>query len=188
VENLLMLARSEVRAPPAETAAISAGKLLHDVALDARVLGSGKGLHIDCSVPNRLIEIRGGPDRLREALLILIDNACRYTPAGGRISISLTADDRRAILSITDSGVGIPPDELDLVVDRFYRGTNVGHLSPSGAGLGLHIAKSIIEAHGGQIEIASERGGGTRVMVSLPLCQESTPRVAPGIADERAAG
>ena len=74
------------------------------------------------------------------------------------------------------------------VADRFYRGSNIGHLSPSGAGLGLHIAKSIVEAHGGEIEIASEREGGTRVTVRLPLCQNPAPEAAPGTADERAAG
>jgi signal transduction histidine kinase len=180
VEDLLMLARSEALASPVETAVIGAGDLLHSVALDAGALGSAKGLEVDCSVPDRPIRIRGDPDRLQEALLILIDNACRYTPAGGRIAIALADRGAHAVLSIADSGVGIPPDELDRVAERFYRGSNVGSLSPSGTGLGLHIAKSIIEAHGGAIEIASERGGGTRVTVRLPLCQEA--------ADERAAG
>jgi two-component system OmpR family sensor kinase len=188
VENLLMLARSEAVAPRAETAVIAAGKLLREVALDAGALGSAKGLYIECSVPDRLISIRGDPDRLQEAFLILVDNACRYTPAEGRIAISLTAEGARAVLSIADSGVGIPPDELDLVADRFYRGSNIGHLSPSGTGLGLHVARSIIEAHGGEIEIASERGRGTRVTVRLPLCQEPAPASAPGTCDERAAG
>jgi signal transduction histidine kinase len=126
-------------------------------------------------VPDRLINIRGDPDRRQEALLILVDNACLYTPAGGRIAISLIAKGARAVLSIADSGVGIPPAELDLVADRFYRGSNIWHLSPSGTGLGLHIAKSIIEAHGGEIEIASERAAGTRVTVRLPLFQEPGP-------------
>jgi signal transduction histidine kinase len=170
-----MLARSEALAPRAETAVIAADQLLRHVALDAGALGAAKSLHVDCSLPDRPISIRGDPDRLQEALLILVDNACRYTPAEGRIAISLTAEDARAVLSIADSGVGIPPDELDLVADRFYRGSNVGDLGPSGTGLGLHIAKSIIEAHGGELEIASEREGGTRATVRLPLCQESAP-------------
>jgi signal transduction histidine kinase len=175
VEDLLMLARSEALAPRAETAVIAADQLLRHVALDAGVLGAAKSLHVDCSLPDRPISIRGDPDRLQEALLILVDNACRYTPAEGRIAISLTAEDARAVLSIADSGVGIPPDELDLVADRFYRGSNVSDLGLSGTGLGLHIAKSIIEAHGGELEIASEREGGTRATVRLPLCQESAP-------------
>ena len=182
-------ARRRAQAPiealrQAETAEIAAGKLLRDVAEAAAALGSAKGLQVACSVPDRPIHIRGDPDRLQEALLILVDNACLYTPAGGRIAISLTAEGGRAVLSIADSGVGIPPAELDLVADRFYRGSNIGHLSPSGTGLGLHIAKSIIEAHGGEIEIANQCGGGTRVTVRLPLCRKP----APGTPDERAAG
>jgi signal transduction histidine kinase len=175
VEDLLMVARSEALAPRAETAEIAAGKLLRDVAEAASALGAAKGLHVECAVPDRPINVRGDPDRLQQALLILVDNACLYTPAGGRIAISLTADGARAVLSIADSGVGIPPAELDLVADRFYRGSNIGHLSPSGAGLGLHIARSIVEAHGGEIEIASERPAGTRVTVRLPLCPEPAP-------------
>ena len=180
VEDLLMVARSEALAPRVEAAEIAAGKLLRDVAEAAEVLGSAKGLHVACSIPDRPIAIRGDPDRLREALLILVDNACLYTPAGGRIAISLSVDGAHAALSIADSGVGIPPAELDLVADRFYRGSNTGHLSPSGTGLGLHIAKSIIEAHGGEIEIASERAAGTRVTVRLPLCRGPATGTAPG--------
>jgi signal transduction histidine kinase len=180
VEDLLMVARSEALAPRVEAAEIAAGKLLRDVAEAAEVLGSAKGLHVACSMPDRPIAIRGDPDRLQEALLILVDNACLYTPAGGRIAISLSDDGAHAVLSIADSGVGIPPAELNLVADRFYRGSNTGHLSPSGTGLGLHIAKSIIEAHGGEIEIASERAAGTRVTVRLPLCREPATGTPPG--------
>jgi signal transduction histidine kinase len=188
VEDLLTVARSEALAPRAETAVIGADNLLRDVAEAAAALGSAKNLHIACSLPDQPISIRGDPGRLQEALLILVDNACRYTPAGGRIVIGLTADGARAILSIADSGVGIPSDELGRVADRFYRGSNIGHLSPSGTGLGLHIAKAIIEAHGGEIEIASERDRGTCVTVRLPLCQDPAPGTAPGTVDERAAG
>jgi two-component system OmpR family sensor kinase len=188
VEDLLTVARSEALAPRAEITVIAAGELLRDVAEAAGTLGSAKRLQVDCSVPDRPIDICGDPDRLREALLILVDNACRYTQAGGRIAIRLTADGARAVLSVADSGVGIPPDELDFVADRFYRGSNIGHLSPSGTGLGLHIAKSIVEAHGGEIEIASEREEGTCVTVRMPLCREHAPGTAPGTCDERAAG
>ena len=188
VEDLLRVARSEALAPRAETAVIAAGELIRDAAEAARTLGAAKGLQVDCSVPDRLLHIHGDPNRLLEALLILVDNACRYTPAGGPIAISLTADNAWAALRIADSGIGIPADELDLVADRFYRGSNIGHLSPSGTGLGLNIAKSIIEAYGGEIEIASERGRGTCVTVRLLLCQEHAPGTAPGTCDERAAG
>jgi two-component system, OmpR family, sensor kinase len=188
VENLLMLARSEALAPPAETAPIAANQLLRAVADDARALAAAKSLKVECALPDRPISLRGDPDRLQEALLILIDNACRYTPAGGRIAISLALDGAWAVLGIDDSGIGIPPDELDLVGDRFYRGSNVGELGPSGTGLGLHIARAIVEAHGGALELASDRGSGTRVTVRLPLCEHPRREPASGTVDERAAG
>jgi signal transduction histidine kinase len=184
VEDLLTLARSDAVALDAEMTMVDVDRLVRDVAEDARALGAANRLHVDCAVPERPVSIRGDPERLRQALLILVDNASRYTPAGGQIAITLAADGADAVLTVADSGVGIPPDELALVADRFYRGSNVGDVGPPGAGLGLHIAKSIIEAHGGAIDVASEPGHGTRVTLRLPLCLASVS----GIRDERAAG
>jgi signal transduction histidine kinase len=178
VEDLLMVARSEVLAPHAEMTAIAAGELVRDVAEDARALGAAKGVDVTCSVPDRPISIRGDPDRLHQAFLILVDNACRYTLADGRVAINLAQEHGHAVVTVADSGVGIPPDELGLVAGRFFRGSNAGDLAPGGAGLGLHIAKSIIEAHGGGIDVESDHGKGTRVTVRLPLCLEVT---VPGI-------
>jgi two-component system OmpR family sensor kinase len=184
VEDLLTLARSDAVALDAEMTMVDVDQLVRDLAEDARALGAANRLHVDCAVPERPVAIRGDPERLRQALLILVDNASRYTPAGGQIAITLAADGADAVLTVADSGVGIPPDELALVADRFYRGSNVGDVGPPGAGLGLHIAKSIIEAHGGAIDVASEPGHGTRVTLRLPLCLASVS----GIRDERAAG
>jgi signal transduction histidine kinase len=128
------------------------------------------------------MRIRGDPDRLRQLLLILLDNACRYTPADGEISITLTSAGPYAVVTVRDSGIGIPRDELDLVAARFYRGSNAAQMAPSGGGLGLHVAQSIVEAHGGDVAIESEEGRGTAVQVRLPLLKE------PEAVDERAAG
>jgi two-component system phosphate regulon sensor histidine kinase PhoR len=85
-------------------------------------------------------------------------------------------------VSVSDTGVGIPAEELDLVPGRFYRGSNVLDLAPSGAGLVLHVAQSIAEAHAGEIAVTSQPGRGTTVRVSLPLAP------AAELVDERAAG
>lgn len=192
VEDLLTVARSDTPAAPAETRTIRVADLVREVGEDARALASDKGIVVSCALPDAPIDTRGDPDRLRQAMLILADNACRYTRAGGRIAIALAAQERDAVLTVADSGVGIPPEELDLVAGRFYRGSNAGALAPSGAGLGLHIATSIIEAHGGAIEVESEQGRGTRVTVRLPLCQESDQESGQESGqeqlDERAAG
>ncbi len=175
VEELLMVSRSEALAPQAEVAAISANQMVRDLAEDARALGSAKGLEVDCSIPDRPIVIGGDRDRLHQALLIVVDNACRYTPSGGRVTIDLTADATRMVLTVADSGVGIANEELDLVTERFYRGSNIGELEPAGVGLGLHIAKSVIEGHGGALNIASEPGAGTKVTICLELRQDGGP-------------
>ena len=85
-------------------------------------------------------------------------------------------------MTVRDTGIGIAPDELDLVSGRFCRGSNAPQMAPSGEGLGLHVAQSIVDAHGGDLTIESEVGRGTTVRVRLPLIDQ------PGVIDERAAG
>jgi signal transduction histidine kinase len=106
---------------------------------------------------------------LKQVLLNLGDNAVKYTPAGGRISIWLKPHDREVIFTISDSGVGIPAEDLPRVFDRFYRGRT--SRSSSGTGLGLAIVKRIVEAHGGSIEVESRLGDGSTFRVKLPLAR-----------------
>ena len=182
VEDLLQLARSEAAVLHAEPSDIVANRLVAEVADDAKALAAARDIRVTVVAPPEAIHIRGDADRLRQLLLILIDNATHYTPSGGEIAIGLGADERYAVVSVSDTGIGIPAEELDLVPGRFYRGSNVMDLAPSGAGLGLHVAQSIAEAHAGEIAVTSELGRGTTVRVSLPLA------TATDLVDERAAG
>ena len=182
VEDLLQLARSEAAVLHAEPSDIVANRLVAEVADDAKALAAARDIRVTVVAPPEAIHIRGDADRLRQLLLILIDNATHYTPSGGEIAIGLGADERYAVVSVSDTGIGIPAEELDLVPGRFYRGSNVMDLAPSGAGLGLHVAQSIAEAHAGKIAVTSELGRGTTVRVSLPLA------TAMDLVDERAAG
>jgi signal transduction histidine kinase len=182
VEELLEVARSESAALRVETTEVAATELIRDVGEDARALAATKGIRVSCSVPRQEIRVRGDADRLRQLLLILLDNACRYTPADGEIAIALAARKPYAVVTMRDTGIGIAPDELDLVSGRFYRGSNASQMAPSGGGLGLHVAQSIVEAHGGDLAIESEVGRGTTVRVRLPLLNDA------GVIHERAAG
>jgi signal transduction histidine kinase len=182
VEELLEVARSESAALRVETTEVAATELIRDVGEDARALAATKGIRVSCSVPRQEIRVRGDADRLRQLLLILLDNACRYTPADGEIAIALAARKPYAVVTMRDTGIGIAPDELDLVSGRFYRGSNASQMAPSGGGLGLHVAQSIVEAHGGDLAIESEVGRGTTVRVRLPLLDDA------GVIHERAAG
>jgi two-component system, OmpR family, sensor kinase len=182
VEELLEVARSESAALSLEAGDVAATELVRDVGEDANALAATKGIRVSCGVPRQEIHVRGDADRLRQLLLILLDNACRYTPAKGEIALSLAAQKPYAVMTVRDTGIGIAPDELDLVSGRFYRGSNAPQMAPSGGGLGLHVAQSIVEAHGGDLTIESEVGRGTTVRVRLPLIDQ------PGVIDERAAG
>ncbi len=112
--------------------------------------------------------LTGDPDRLKQLLLILLDNAIKYTPLGGRVSVSLRRSDAGAELTVRDTGVGIPAEALPHVFERFYRADPARSRDPGGTGLGLPIAQWIVEQHGGRITLDSEPGKGTTVAVLLP--------------------
>jgi signal transduction histidine kinase len=101
----------------------------------------------------------------------LIANALRYTPAGGKISLCGQTDAKKVILEVRDTGSGIPPEDLLHVFERFYKATDLGGKVPrdsGGMGLGLAIARYLVEAHSGKIEVESELGKGTLMRVTLP--------------------
>lgn len=104
------------------------------------------------------------PVRAREILANLVSNALRYTPRGGRVRVDLHAEDGAIALAVIDTGAGIPPDSLERIFDRFYKSAE-----SRGAGLGLAIAKQLVEAHGGTIRASSEVGRGTEIRLTLPV-------------------
>lgn len=119
-------------------------------------------------IPDEGIHLRADSERLRQLFLILVDNACRYTERG-RISVELAREVGSVVITVRDTGFGIPAEELPSVFDRFFRGSRAQKYVPRGAGLGLHVAKAIVDAHGGDIQLSSEPGEGTEVTVHLPL-------------------
>jgi len=113
--------------------------------------------------------IRGDAGLLREVLRNLLDNAIQYTPAGGSVEISVARNDGFAVLTVADSGIGIPQSDQTRIFERFYRVDAARSREVGGTGLGLAIAKHIVEAHGGQIWVESEIGKGSKFYFSLPL-------------------
>src|SRR5216110_1658043 len=112
--------------------------------------------------------ISGDPALVRQLLLIVLDNALKFTPAGGRVRLDVSVQNGRAAVVVTDTGLGIPAEQLPHVFERFYRGDRARH-EAEGAGLGLAIARWIAEVHGADIAITSQPGHGTRVAISFPL-------------------
>lgn len=113
--------------------------------------------------------VEGDRDRLREVFGILLDNAARYTPPGGRIGARLDVRPGRAIVQVSDTGIGLDDADRERLFERLYRGSRAREMRPSGTGLGLAIARWIIESHAGTIDLADREGGGTTATVELPL-------------------
>jgi signal transduction histidine kinase len=117
--------------------------------------------------------LAGDRDLLRQLVLNLVDNGLKYTPAGGRVTLSLYRDETQVRLVVEDTGQGIPPDQIPLIFDRFYRGPDSHVRYPAGAGIGLAISRWIARAHSGDIMVESEVGRGSVFTVILPLASAS---------------
>jgi len=165
VADLLALARADagvqLRRQPVEL-----DRLLMEAIGEARHLLDGQHLAITAIEPATVV---GDPDRLKQLLLVLLDNAVKYTPAGGRISAALGLDNQFARVTVTDTGIGIAPEDLDRVFERFYRADRARCREPGGAGLGLSIAQWIATQHQGVVDLQSAPGKGTTASVRLPL-------------------
>ena len=127
-----------------------------------------KGIILEGIIPDKKIEIWGDPDKLNQVISNLVDNAIKYNRPEGKIQISLEEDDDSIAISVTDTGVGIPKDDLDKVFDRFYRVENINTAGVPGTGLGLSIVKDIVNMHKGAISVKSEINNGSKFTVALP--------------------
>ncbi|MDP4182102.1 MAG: ATP-binding protein, partial [Bacillota bacterium] len=107
-------------------------------------------------------------DKISQVLVNLISNALKYTPEGGKVNISTQANEKTVEISVKDNGNGISPDDLPFIFERFYRADKSRNRLTGGSGIGLTIAKAIVEAHKGNITVKSEHGQGTEFIVSLP--------------------
>ncbi|MGZ8475303.1 MAG: ATP-binding protein [Candidatus Limnocylindria bacterium] len=132
-----------------------------------------RGIELDSETPGHPVELRFDRERIVQLLTNLLGNALKFTPRGGSVSVRLTETDSAAEIEVRDSGAGIPIDELPRIFERFYRGTNTGDARASGSGLGLAIVRSIVDMHGGEIDVASVVGDGTVFRIRLP--RELTP-------------
>ena len=164
-------------------------RAMKDCARAAQVLAASKGVRLKMEDESEPIVLNGDEELIRRMILNLLDNAVKYTPRGGEISLALTRQDGQVEVIVRDTGIGIPEVDQQRVFDRFYRVDKARSRALGGAGLGLSIARCIAEAHGGQIRIASAPGRGSTFTVELPLVNRSLPDRAslpntnPGIAD-----
>ncbi|WP_434317117.1 sensor histidine kinase [Leifsonia sp. P73] len=127
------------------------------------------GVELVCDVPDEPVEVRGDTVRLGQAVDNLVSNALKFTPVGGKVTVSLHREGDEAVVAVTDTGIGIPAVELSQLSQRFFRASTATRNAVPGVGLGLTITKAIVTAHGGRLDIASEEGVGTSISVRLPI-------------------
>jgi signal transduction histidine kinase len=175
VNDLLFIARQGAGGGRLNMQSLDLNELLEKVSGDARVLANEKSVAIDFRAGRVPGAIRGDPSRLRQLFMVLLDNAIRYSPAKGAVTVELDRGEHEIRVKVSDRGVGISAEELSGVFERFRRGVNAAEHHEGGLGLGLPVAKAIAEAHKGNIEMISREGKGTTVTVVLPTAMAEQP-------------
>jgi heavy metal sensor kinase len=169
VEDLLMLARADANLPVIPLEPVELTPLVRDICEQGQVLAEARRLEISAELPDLPVLVNGNDPALRRLLLLLVDNAVKYTPSGGRIVVSVVADPSGATVAVRDTGIGISNSALPHVFERFYRADQSRNRDAGGAGLGLSIAKWIAERHNASLEAESVVGQGSTFRVRFPL-------------------
>ena len=164
IDDLRTLANSESGALSLQREATDLVVLIHDVARSLEPEAGAAGVTIRAGETMNLPLVDVDPLRIREVIVNLVSNAIRHTRPGGVISIDADARNDRVVVTVADTGSGVPADELPKIFDRFYKGSGSG-----GSGLGLTIARNLIVAHGGDIRAESEPGRGTTITFTVPV-------------------
>lgn len=165
VERLLFLARHDKKTLMLEMEVFDPLEVMSELNREAKMLSTAHEFALE---PAENAFINGDKGMIKQLMRILVDNAIKYTPEGGKITLGMRNEGRQCILSVTDTGEGISPEDLTRVFDRFYRCDQSRKSQTSGHGLGLSIARIIAVAHGGKIRVRSKVGVGTTFSVILP--------------------
>lgn len=169
VNSLMLLARADSAKEFLELVPADACAVVREAIDQGEKLARARSVSFSADVPGGHIPIRADIDALRRALLIFIDNAVKYTPASGSVRVTLRANDGFAVASVKDNGIGMTEEQLTHIFDRFWRADKARSRDEGGAGLGLSIAKWIVEMHRGAIEVESQPGKGSVFTVRVPM-------------------
>jgi two-component system phosphate regulon sensor histidine kinase PhoR len=178
VEDVLSLARLESPEAELDASDIDVGEFLGVIVKDWETRLAAKELRAEVELAPGLALLHADEGRLQEVIYNLLDNAVKYSPAGGVITLRAAMEGECMRLSVSDQGRGIPAADVPRVFERFYRADKARSRALGGTGLGLSIVKHIAQLHGGRVEAASEVGRGTTISVLLPLMAELTPAAA----------
>jgi len=167
VDDLLNLARADAGHVKLQAHDFYLNDLLADCCRAVQTLAAARKITIECR-PSTDLQFRGDEELLRRLVMNLLDNAIRYTPAGGKVDVALETGGDQIRIRVSDTGVGIPEEAAPHIFERFYRADKARSRQEGGFGLGLAIVKWIAESHRGAVELSSRNGGGSAFTVTLP--------------------
>lgn len=169
VNNLIDISRIDVGYYNLQSSNYNIVKVIEDITLSIAEYIKHKKINLLFNTDSKEIILACDPDKIERIMLNLLSNAIKYTDDGGNIQVSLNKVNQDVIISVKDSGVGIPKEKLELIFDRFGQVNNILSRRCEGSGIGLSIVKSIVEMHGGKIEVFSEVGKGTEFIFNIPI-------------------
>jgi signal transduction histidine kinase len=179
IQDILSLSRLDTGEREVALAPVDLNALIEPIVAAGRPHAEVKDLALHFAPDPDLPSVQGSADELNQVITNLLSNAINYTPGGAvRVSTALDADREAVILLVEDTGIGIEPEDLPHIFERFYRGNEVGSSNIPGTGLGLSIAQEIVHRHGGRIEVKSRPGRGSTFRVNLPLHPPPCPEGA----------
>lgn len=170
IGNLLFLARYEGALAPEVLKSVNLVQLLQPLVKEYAAQAAGQNLSFITQLTEQPVTLKAEPELLQQAIVNLLSNAFKYTPAGGTIQLRLFTQGHRVIIQVEDNGIGIPAEDLPHIFERFYRVDVARSRQTGGFGLGLSIAQQIVQAHGGQITARSIVGQGATFQIELPVC------------------
>ncbi|MDA8145245.1 MAG: ATP-binding protein [Thermaerobacter sp.] len=175
VNDLLQLSRLDYQQGPGERRSVDLAALLREVTGGMALGLERRGLALRLGLPSTLPGVSGDPEQLKQVLNNLLENAVKFTPRGGRVTVEVVVQEQAVYVKVCDTGMGIPPEDLPRIFERFYRVEKGRSRQHGGTGLGLSIVRQIVESHGGAVWAESQVGQGTCVTFSLPR-----PKIDPG--------
>jgi two-component system, OmpR family, phosphate regulon sensor histidine kinase PhoR len=169
IEDLLILSKIESGTFKTALEPVNLADVVTSGAAALQPQARAKGLALTAAADPACIMVNGDPGQLERILLNLLSNAVKFTPAGGKVEVAATVRDTHAVLEVADTGIGIPENDQKDLASRFFRASNAIKRSIPGTGLGLTIVRTIVDNHGGQIDLRSREGEGTTVTIQIPL-------------------
>ena len=170
VEDLLTLASLGASTLTVQPAPTDLAPIVEEVVRMHAATAHEAGVELRWTAPAEVC-VRGDAQRLQQVVRNLVGNAIKFTPAGGAVALAISTDGDHGVLVVEDQGIGVSPEELPRLFEGLFRGTHAVAAHLPGAGLGLPIVKGIVDAHGGEVDVESRHGQGTRVLVRLPLAE-----------------